>query len=111
MIEYLLPLLESAGGSAGGMGGTAGLLNALLGGKSLGSMAGTPMAGGMQGATKGSGILGALSGGGMGALLGDALPGGKKKALYSPYLKNEEDATGAPQQYQFTQNRFRPINY
>ena len=102
-MEYLLPLLEGLGGSSAGLSGNAGLLNALGGGDVLGTLAGTPMAGGMQGPTQGSGLFGALSGGGMNALLGS-----KKKPEYRPYLGAED---GVSPQYQFSQNRFRPINY
>lgn len=99
MIEFLLPLLEGLGASSGGLGGSAGLLNALGGGGALGNVAGTPLAGGAQGPTQGSGLFGALSGGGM-------------NALYAPMAQKvpgmADDKEAVPAAYQFTQNRFRP---
>lgn len=107
MIEYLLPLLEASGASAGGLGGSAGLLNALGGGGVFGKVAGSTMDGGMQGPTQGSGLFGALSGGGMDSLLS---PKAIQTGLMTKGLFGNEKQTAAPG-YQFSQNRFRPTNY
>lgn len=107
MIEFLLPLLESYGGSAAGLSGSQGLLNALGGGELFGKMAGSTMDNGMQGPTQGSGLFGALSGGGLGAL--GSLVGAGKKSKPSSYLGAEAGSPSAG--YQFSQQRFRPTAY
>lgn len=106
-MEFLLPLLESYGGSTAGLSGSQGLLNALGGGELFGKVAGSTMDNGMQGPTQGSGLFGALSGGGLGAL--SSLAGAGNKSKFNPYMSGD---TGAPSNgYQFSQQRFRPTAY